>query len=117
MFLAHFSLYEAFQYLNSRNTVSPLPNLLTLVGKIHGYSDQRILEQLLQIYPYLASPEDNHVKKSINIVRNAYQSILKRDPDVGGLNFYVGQLQTNQINEQKLMIVLKNSSEYKLKNP
>lgn len=50
-------------------------------------------------------------------VKKQYQSLLNRDPDTEGWNHYVELLEKNEITEQQLIDIFKNSTEYKLSYP
>ena len=51
------------------------------------------------------------------IVRNYYRILLNRDPDTEGWNHYTKLLEKNEITEQQLIDIFKNSTEYKLSYP
>jgi ubiquinone/menaquinone biosynthesis C-methylase UbiE len=51
------------------------------------------------------------------IVKKCYRAILNREPDLDGLNHYINLLENNKINEEELIKIFKNSSEYKLSHP
>ncbi len=51
------------------------------------------------------------------IIKKCYLQYLNREPDDAGLKHYVHLMKTNQINEQKLISIFKNSPEYKLSHP
>lgn len=51
------------------------------------------------------------------IVRKHYRELLSREPDPDGFNHYVGMLKKNEISEQQLINIFKNSIEYKLSHP
>jgi ubiquinone/menaquinone biosynthesis C-methylase UbiE len=50
-------------------------------------------------------------------VKKQYLSLLNRDPDTEGWNHYVKLLEKNEITEQQLIDIFKNSTEYKLSYP
>ena len=50
-------------------------------------------------------------------VKKQYQSLLNRDPDIEGWNHYIELLEKNEITEQQLIDIFKNSTEYKLSYP
>jgi ubiquinone/menaquinone biosynthesis C-methylase UbiE len=52
-----------------------------------------------------------------DIVRNCYLKFLNREPDDEGWNSYVRQMETKEIDENKLIEIFKNSLEYKLAYP
>ena len=51
------------------------------------------------------------------IVKKCYRNFLNREPDMDGFNHYVGLLEKNEIDENKLVNIFKNSQEYKLSHP
>jgi ubiquinone/menaquinone biosynthesis C-methylase UbiE len=51
------------------------------------------------------------------IVQECYLQYLNREADETGLKHYVNLMKTNQINEEKLIDIFKNSPEYKLSHP
>lgn len=51
------------------------------------------------------------------IVRKCYLKYLNREPDNTGLEHYVNLMKTNQIDEETLIVIFKNSTEYKLSHP
>lgn len=52
-------------------------------------------------------------KSNSEIINSAYKKILKREPDKVGLKHYLPLLEKNEIDEKKLIEILKNSNEYK----
>lgn len=56
-------------------------------------------------------------KEYEEFVKNCYNKILHREPDVEGWNHYVRLLKTNQISKNELENIFKNSDEYKLSHP
>ncbi len=51
------------------------------------------------------------------IVQRCYLDYLNREADEMGLKHYVNLMKTNQIDEEKLIDIFKNSPEYKLSHP
>ena len=52
-----------------------------------------------------------------DLVRNCYLKFLNREPDEEGWNSYVHQMETKEIDENKLIEIFENSHEYKLAHP
>ena len=59
-----------------------------------------------------STPTSN--KSSINLITSSYRTLLSRDPDESGLNYYQNLLEEG-INIEEINIMIKNSKEYKLK--
>jgi ubiquinone/menaquinone biosynthesis C-methylase UbiE len=52
-----------------------------------------------------------------NIITKCYQQYLNREPDDAGLKHYTHLMKTNQLDEKSLIVIFKESSEYKLSHP
>ena len=52
---------------------------------------------------------DDEIK---NIVRQTYLKILKREPDIDGLNYFSDLMNKGELNEEKLENILINSDEF-----
>jgi len=57
------------------------------------------------------------VDSDTKVVRKCYRDLLNREPDEDGFNHFVGLLKNNEIDEEQLIDILKNSIEYKLSHP
>ena len=52
-----------------------------------------------------------------NIITKCYQQYLNREPDDAGLKHYTHLMKTNQLDEKSLIVIFKESSEYKFSHP
>jgi len=52
-----------------------------------------------------------------NIIIKCYLQYLNREPDDAGLKHYTHLMKTNQLDEKSLIVIFKESSEYKLSHP
>jgi len=54
--------------------------------------------------------------EATEMVRRAYQSVLNREPDAGGLRDYKARVMNDRWTEQQLVNALRNSDEYRSKH-
>ena len=57
------------------------------------------------------------MKNKTQIIIDAYRNLLGREPDDIGLKYFLDLLERNEIDENKLEMLIKNSQEYKMIHP
>lgn len=68
------------------------------------------------IYTEVSHTESsNGVYNIRNIVSEGYRSVLKRDPDPGGLDHYADEISSGRISKERFLEILRTSKEYKIR--
>jgi len=82
---------------------------------MNGMSLEAVENDLLNSEEYRNLQKTTEQGSNLEIVTNLYRNILKREPDEGGLNYYVNLLDNNRATEEQIIDAFFRSDEYKVR--